>query len=170
MSTIYEFRSALSPERLSWELKVLARAHNSVYGKECPIHLKWKGENEFTIRQTNIFTGSGAWRAAGMDRVGQASDKVWSFQDPFRGVILPDGADGSLVRVSTVPWTGRILAFFGAALSLAGIWASALSSSWAPALIALFLVPMLRRGKVENNLELLTLLEKTLSGPPPEQE
>ncbi|WP_160663033.1 hypothetical protein [Colidextribacter sp. OB.20] len=175
MSTVYEFHSAFSPEQLNWELKVFVRTHNSIYGKKCPIHLKWKGENEFTLRQTNIFTGPGAWCAAGMDRVGHASDKVWAFQDPFRGVILPDGADGSLVRVSTVPWTSRLITLFAAVLALAGVWVIATSDSWGPLLtvlfcLALLVVPARKWGKIENNLELLALLEEKLSGPPPEKE
>lgn len=181
MDTIYELHSTFSPEQLNWELRVFVRAHNSLYRKESPIHLKWKSKNEFTIRQTDISADFGSRQVAGKTswflfwRAAYGSGKVWSFQDPFRGVILPDGADGSLMRLRTVPWTGRILTLFSTILFFAGAGVSVSSRDWEPLLIVLFcfallFVPVLKRRKLENNLALLALLEEKLSGPPLEKE
>ncbi|MCI9155649.1 MAG: hypothetical protein HFF44_01765 [Lawsonibacter sp.] len=181
MPKSYEFHSTFSPEQLSWELKIFVRMHNSLHRKECPIYLKWKSGDEFTIRQTDISADFGSWSVSGKTnhflfwRAAYGSGKVWSFQDPFWGVILPDGADGSVVRICTVPWTRRILAILGAGLTFAGVWVSMSSGSWEPLLIVLLcfvllFAPMLKSGKTENNFALFALLEEKLSGPPPKEE
>ena len=105
----YTFHSDLSPEDLPAALETWIAGRNALEEGRARTRAKWSGPR-LALSRTEIEQIDGVRRGGGS--IAYAVGKEWTFRQPFRGTVEPDGAGGSLLRGGFGPAaTEGILAF-----------------------------------------------------------